>query len=124
MCRRQPFDAQAYGVHWSPSAETMVGLKRLESIEHCVKPVLADRVPGNLVETGMWRGGSCILMRQAWGVTDRSVWLADSFAALPQSYHQEDVRWDFEQSRQQYGITEPIQTVDQSCVYWRRSSPG
>ena len=47
---------------------------------------LTDGVPGDLIETGVWRGGATILMRailKARGVTDRVVWVADSFAGLP-----------------------------------------
>ena len=39
--------------------------------------------PGDLIETGVWRGGATIFMRgvlKAHGVTDRTVWVADSFA--------------------------------------------
>ncbi|MFP5220117.1 MAG: TylF/MycF/NovP-related O-methyltransferase [Actinomycetes bacterium] len=67
-------------------AETMVGLTRLTHLRHCVETVLRDGVPGDLVETGVWRGGASILMRgvlAAHGVTDRTVWVADSFAGLP-----------------------------------------
>ena len=42
--------------------------------------------PGDLIETGVWRGGATIFMRailKARGVTDRLVWVADSFAGLP-----------------------------------------
>ena len=41
---------------------------------------------GDLIETGVWRGGSAILMRallKLHGVTDRVVWCADSFQGLP-----------------------------------------
>lgn len=114
MCRRQPFDvhARTHGLDWPPAAETMVGLRRLENIEHCVKQALADQVPGDLVETGVWRGGSCILMRgilKAYGIADRSVWLADSFAGLPQSTHHEDAHWDFEKYRQLAVSMEQVQ---------------
>ena len=43
-------------------------------------------MPGDFIETGVWRGGACIFMRailKAYGVTDRSVWVADSFAGVP-----------------------------------------
>jgi O-methyltransferase len=43
-------------------------------------------VPGDFIETGVWRGGACILMRAvltSYGVTDRNVWVADSFAGVP-----------------------------------------
>ena len=64
----------------------MVGRARLENVEECVSTVLADGVPGDLVECGVWRGGVTILMRgmlAAYGITDRTVWVADSFEGLP-----------------------------------------
>lgn len=67
-------------------AQTMVGAKRLENVQRCVETALADGVPGDLIETGVWRGGVAIFMRailDAWGDTTRRVWAADSFAGLP-----------------------------------------
>ena len=64
----------------------MIGLKRLRHLRTCVETVLADGVPGDLIETGVWRGGATIFMRailKAHAVTDRTVWVADSFAGLP-----------------------------------------
>lgn len=74
------------GKDWPAHAETMVGLKRLRNIRECVEDVLRNGVPGDLVETGIWRGGTCIYMRAilaAYGCTDRKVWCADSFQGLP-----------------------------------------
>jgi O-methyltransferase len=74
------------GIDWPAEAETMIGMKRLTSLQECVETVLADDVPGDLVECGVWRGGACILMRAvlaAYGDESRSVWLADSFQGLP-----------------------------------------
>ena len=71
---------------WPYHAHTMVGTKRLENIQCCVSQALRDGVPGDLIETGVWRGGSAIFMRavlEAYGVTDRTVWVADSFRGLP-----------------------------------------
>ena len=64
----------------------MIGMKRLENAEQCVESVLADQVEGDLIETGVWRGGTAILMRavlKARGVTDRYVYAADSFQGVP-----------------------------------------
>jgi hypothetical protein len=77
---------RALGRDWPPTALTMVGLKRLDNLQHCVEDVLRRGVPGNLMETGAWRGGATIFMRavlKAHGVTDRRVWVADSFRGLP-----------------------------------------
>jgi len=48
--------------------------------------VIENNVAGDFVETGVWRGGACIFARaimKSYGVTDRTVWVADSFARLP-----------------------------------------
>lgn len=74
------------GLDWPAEAETMIGMQRLTSLQSCVETVLADEIPGDLVECGVWRGGACILMRAvlaAYGDETRRVWLADSFAGLP-----------------------------------------
>jgi hypothetical protein len=68
------------------SAQTLLGLRRLNNLQQCVEEVLKDDVPGDLVETGVWRGGASILMRailKARGVHHRKVWAADSFEGLP-----------------------------------------
>ncbi|MGA6163616.1 TylF/MycF/NovP-related O-methyltransferase [Amycolatopsis magusensis] len=68
-------------------ADTMVGWLRLDNIRACVESVLREQVPGDLVETGVWRGGTCMYMRgilRAWGETERKVWVADSFAGFPE----------------------------------------
>jgi len=77
---------RAEGRDWPASAHTMVGLKRLDNVQFCVEDVLASGVRGDLMETGVWRGGTVILMRavlKAHAVSDRCVWAADSFAGLP-----------------------------------------
>jgi len=65
----------------------------MDNLHSCVEQVLAQDVPGDLIETGVWRGGGCILMRailKAHGVVDRTVWVADSFAGLPPGTHPAD----------------------------------
>lgn len=74
------------GRDWPADAETMIGLKRMANVRFCVESVLSDGVPGDLIETGAWRGGSTIYMRailKAYGDTGRTVWVADSFEGLP-----------------------------------------
>jgi O-methyltransferase len=76
------------GLDWPAEAETMIGMQRLTSLQQCVETVLAEGVPGDLIECGVWRGGACILMRAvlaAYGDEARSVWLADSFQGVPRS---------------------------------------
>jgi O-methyltransferase len=74
------------GADWPTMALTMIGHKRLDNLQECIESVLRDKVPGDLIETGVWRGGATIFMRgvlKAHGVRDRTVWVADSFEGLP-----------------------------------------
>ncbi|MFC8616148.1 TylF/MycF/NovP-related O-methyltransferase [Micromonospora purpureochromogenes] len=76
------------GLPGTSAAHTLVGLEGLDNVQECVERVLADGIPGDLVETGVWRGGVTILMRailKAHGVTDRRVWAADSFEGVPEA---------------------------------------
>jgi O-methyltransferase len=86
--RTRPVDpaARAEGRDWPLDAETMVGLRRLDNLQECIASVVADGVPGDVAETGVWRGGAMIFARavlEALGDTERAVWCADSFAGLP-----------------------------------------
>lgn len=81
-------ETRAIGHDWPPHAETMVGLARLANLRELTQSALADGVPGDLVETGVWRGGAAIYMRAvlaAAGDTARTVWACDSFAGLPEA---------------------------------------
>jgi O-methyltransferase len=78
--------AVAEGRNWPARGLTMIGVKRLENIQMLMDKVLTDNTPGDFIEAGAWRGGACIFMRavlEARGITDRRVWVADSFEGLP-----------------------------------------
>lgn len=78
--------AREEGRIWPATAHTMIGARRLDNVCFCVEDALQRGVPGDLIETGVWRGGATILMRailKAYDVSDRNVWVADSFAGLP-----------------------------------------
>lgn len=77
---------RAEGRDWPADAHTMIGLRRLDNLQFCLEDVLDRGIPGDFIETGVWRGGSTIFMRAALksrGITDRCVWVADSFEGLP-----------------------------------------
>ncbi|MDR3518909.1 MAG: TylF/MycF/NovP-related O-methyltransferase [Azospirillaceae bacterium] len=77
--RRQGRDVPGFAL-------TMVGRLRLDNLHACLERALGDQVPGDVMEAGTWRGGASILMRgilKAHGVTERTVWVADSFEGLP-----------------------------------------
>lgn len=69
---------------WPTYGVTMIGLLRLANIEACIDAIIAEGIPGDVIETGVWRGGACIFMRavlDSYG-DDRSVWVADSFQGV------------------------------------------
>jgi len=78
--------ARSLGRDWPSQALTMIGDRRLDNIRQLFASVVAAGVPGDLIETGAWRGGACIFMRGlllAYNIRDRRVWVADSFEGLP-----------------------------------------
>ena len=85
---KKPYDpmSRELGRDWPSRAESMIGLRRMDNIQHCVQTVIDERVPGDLLEAGVWRGGACIFMKAnlvARDDTTRVVWVADSFQGLP-----------------------------------------
>lgn len=102
IVRKQPYDEERrrLGRDWPARAETMAGLMRLENVRQLIEAIVRDDVPGDLIETGVWRGGTCIFMKgvlKAHGISDRAVWLADSFAGLPppnMTDYPADAAWD------------------------------
>jgi hypothetical protein len=83
-----PADAEEryFGGIWPTRAHTMIGIPRLDNLRYCVETVIREQIPGDLIETGVWRGGASIFMRgilKAFEVGDRRVWVADSFEGLP-----------------------------------------
>jgi len=75
------------GLDWPSKAHTMIGNYRMTNLRKLTEFVITHNIPGDLIETGIWRGGACIYMRailKAYGVTDRVVWCADSFEGLPE----------------------------------------
>ena len=74
------------GEDWPQQAHTMIGLKRLHNLRDLCLRTIDEGIPGDFIETGVWRGGACILMRgvlAARGDMIRKVWVADSFQGLP-----------------------------------------
>lgn len=90
LCWRQVTDLNIrfQGKDWPLPmiALTAVGMTGLDNLQFCVEDVLRRNIPGDLIETGTWRGGASIFMRsllKVFGVRDRKVYVADSFEGLP-----------------------------------------
>jgi len=78
-------------------AHTMIGCKRLDNIHYCLDIIRKENISGDLIETGVWRGGSVVFMRgylAAYNIIDRTVWAADSFEGLPKPRLPQDLEYD------------------------------
>jgi O-methyltransferase len=78
--------ARLTGEDWPANGMTMIGWERLTNMQRCIEDVIEHGIRGDVIETGVWRGGATILMRallKVQGTADRKVWVADSFAGLP-----------------------------------------
>ncbi len=73
------------GRDWPSEAETMVGILRLENVLTLMKKVKNNKIEGDLVECGVWRGGVLILMARFIMLEnmDKIVYGYDSFKGLP-----------------------------------------
>lgn len=83
---RYDSEIREVGCDWPSLAHTMIGSRRLANARNLTEYIVRWHIPGDLIETGVWRGGACIMMRavlEAYKVKDRRVWLADSFEGLP-----------------------------------------
>jgi hypothetical protein len=106
-----------------PYSFTMLGRKRLDNVEHCVRAILKDGTPGDLIECGVWRGGSVVFMRgllAAFDVEDRTVWVADSFQGLPPPVLPPDVALGLDLSREKF----PSLAIDEDTVKRAFSAHG
>lgn len=78
-------------------SHTMIGRRRLDNLEACLETIVADNITGDVIETGVWRGGAVIFMRgflAAHEIHDRFVWAADSFSGLPPPTLPQDAGYD------------------------------
>ena len=91
---------RAKGNDWTYLGDTMTGSARLDNVRDLILDVVKNAVPGDYVETGVWRGGSSIFARgmlRALGQNHRKSFVCDSFKGLPpgdKGYHGRDKGWD------------------------------
>ena len=77
---------------WSPSKDstnttglTLIGSKLLDEFRVMIEQVHDRKIPGEIVETGVWRGGACIWAAAVLEClkSDKKVYVCDSFCGLP-----------------------------------------
>jgi len=97
-----PFNSalRLVGEDWPLFGVSMVGIRRLENVQKLLFSVISQGVEGDFVETGVWRGGTCIFARgilRAKHQLHRKVYVCDSFAGLPPGnpmFGRGDMNWE------------------------------
>lgn len=82
-------------MHHETRLLTMSADELIDNTLTLTRRLIDDGVPGDLIETGAWRGGMTIMMRaalNAYGDETRCVWVADSFQGLPEADPETDLR--------------------------------
>jgi hypothetical protein len=83
---RHPYVTRHGALRWPARAHTMLNAKRLRHLRQLVERTIQEEISGDYIETGVWRGGACIMMKgvlTAYGIRDRRVYCADTYAGLP-----------------------------------------
>lgn len=72
-------------IYRGASPYTMTSVERMYALYQAVGHVVRQNIPGDLVECGVWKGGSAMVMAltlRALGDTGRRIWLYDTFAGM------------------------------------------
>lgn len=82
-----PYDKEnrERGRDWPPFGHTMIGHRRIRQFREAIFEVVDKKVPGDIVELGVWRGGTCIFGRALLDILNeknRRVILFDAFEKL------------------------------------------
>jgi hypothetical protein len=85
MVPLETFDEEFMRIYRACAPFSMASIERLYAVYQAVRHVVDHEVPGDVVECGVWRGGSsmCAAMTLlARGAVDRRLWLYDTFAGM------------------------------------------
>lgn len=80
-----PVDVDGQRFPWANGSYTGIGTSGLDNIRFCCQQVIADNIPGDFMEAGVWRGGAAIAMATIAKYYNqcRTTWLLDSFQGMP-----------------------------------------
>ena len=70
---------------WDSDTISMVSWVGIQNLIDCIENTIKDNIEGDFIETGVWRGGTCIIAKgiyNHYGV-NKKVFVADSFKGLP-----------------------------------------
>ena len=87
MGKKRSISERLEGKDWPVTAESMIGLKRMNQLHEALRSVEREDIPGDIVETGVWRGGALIFAAsflEIHGIEKRKIYGCDSFEGLPE----------------------------------------
>ncbi len=66
---------------------TLLSIAQLDKLEYLLSLALNSEIPGDIIEAGVWQGGACIFMKALLNEhqSDKTLYLADTFAGIPKS---------------------------------------
>ncbi len=76
---------------------TMTSIERGYSLFKAVEYIIKNKIPGDFVECGVWKGGSCMLMARALELfedTDRTIYLYDTYEGMPKPGKEDVISWN------------------------------
>jgi len=80
------FDAEFLGIWEKASPYTMISPERGWALAEAVRYVCRRKIPGDIVECGVWRGGACLLASHILAIEasqeSRRIWLFDTFEGM------------------------------------------
>jgi len=93
----------------SISSCTMTSLERAYALYRSVRYVANRGIPGDFVECGVWRGGSCMLMAQTLlsctgelSSIDRTIYLYDTFTGMTEPGDEDVIAWNGRSVRERF----------------------
>lgn len=87
-------DRAFYAAYQRVAPFTMTSIERLYAMYKAVEYLVKAAIPGDIVESGVWRGGNMMLaalVLRNLGDTRRRLWLYDTFEGLPKPDPKKDV---------------------------------
>lgn len=76
---------------------TMTSVERGYSLFKSVEYIVKNKIPGDFVECGVWKGGSCMLMAMAlelFGDKERKIYLYDTYEGMPKPTEEDIISWN------------------------------
>ncbi len=96
---------------------TMTSDERLVSLSRCIDYVYNNNIEGDIVECGVWRGGSMMLVAKKLlelGVHDKKLFLFDTFEGMsePSDY---DISWDKASAKEKLNSSDKFEGWNDWC---------